>query len=135
MPKICPWAKYQNSSMGGSFWQKDSLITHILFDTCLFEIKWNIKLGFIFHLYLKTKQKRPKSQNNTECLIFKVNGLYHLHRLTIFFELLTLDAWQHWQDYISGMLIVWLDNCTLRWFFFFKSFFLVTDKKAWATYN
>ena len=58
----------------------------------LYEMKWNFILDFIFHLYLKTKQKEPKSHNNTECLIFKVNGLYHLHRLTIFFELLTLDA-------------------------------------------
>ena len=52
--QICNWAKYQNkhssksikviklsfyqndSPMGGSFWQKDSLITYILFELCLF---------------------------------------------------------------------------------------------------
>ena len=96
-----------------------------------FKYLWN-EMEFQIGLYLKTKQKEPKIQNNTECLMFKLDGLYHLHRLTIFFELLTLDAWQHWQDYISGMLIVWLDNCALRWFFFFKSF-LVTDKKTRAT--
>ena len=63
-------------------------------------MKWNFKLDFICYLYLKTKQKEPKSQrakepksqNNAKCLIVKVKGLYHLHRPTIFFELLTLDA-------------------------------------------
>ena len=34
----CPFAKMilQWIFMGGSFWQKDSLITHILFEQCLF---------------------------------------------------------------------------------------------------
>ena len=54
IPKICPWARYQNrhssksieviklsfcqndSQEGGSFWQKDRLITYTLFELCLF---------------------------------------------------------------------------------------------------
>ena len=55
LPKICDWAKYQNrhgsksirvtklsfcqsdSPMSLSFWQKNSLVTHIFFDLCLFK--------------------------------------------------------------------------------------------------
>ena len=53
-PKICEWAKYQNRHCSksiwvtklffcqnyclirGSFWQNDSLVTHILYELCLF---------------------------------------------------------------------------------------------------
>ena len=50
------------------------------------------QIGLYFSSLSENKTKRAKEPNNTKCLIFKVNGLYHLHRLTIFFELLTLDA-------------------------------------------
>ena len=53
LPKICDWAKYQNrhnsktirvtklsfcqsdSPMSKSFWENNSLVTHIFFDLCL----------------------------------------------------------------------------------------------------
>ena len=67
MPKICPWAKYQNRHgsksiwvikmsfcqkdppIRESFWQKDSLITRILFQLCLF---WYLAQGQILGIPL-----------------------------------------------------------------------------------
>ena len=72
MPKICPWARYQNRHSSKSiwviklsfcqkdlpllesFWQKDSLITHILFELCLFR-----HLAYSTFFGTRFKQRKP----------------------------------------------------------------------------